>query len=176
MWSVGCIMAEMMQGKPLFKGRDRILAPPCFPWKGTKVIPLPTLASKPLNPPWCSDLDQLTEIMKVTGTPSQEFISQLDSEDVSAGEMCLWCRIRKKQSLFISTDSMYCCFFVVVVVCRPRLKTTSKVFRKWKRKTFTLCFLSLIPRVGFTQPLDDVSSAFCLTHTLNCVFRFLHFN
>lgn len=25
-WSVGCIMAEMLQGKPLFKGNDRILS------------------------------------------------------------------------------------------------------------------------------------------------------
>uniref|UniRef100_A0A672H6J7 mitogen-activated protein kinase n=1 Tax=Salarias fasciatus TaxID=181472 RepID=A0A672H6J7_SALFA len=48
-WSVGCIMAEMLQGKPLFKG--------------------------------CDHLDQLTEIMKLTGTPTQEFVSQLDSED-----------------------------------------------------------------------------------------------
>uniref|UniRef100_A0A665V5A9 mitogen-activated protein kinase n=1 Tax=Echeneis naucrates TaxID=173247 RepID=A0A665V5A9_ECHNA len=48
-WSAGCIMAEMLQGKPLFKGSDH--------------------------------LDQLTEIMKITGTPSQEFISKLDSED-----------------------------------------------------------------------------------------------
>lgn len=31
-----------------------------------------------------SDLDQLTEIMKLIGTPSQEFISKLDSEDVSS--------------------------------------------------------------------------------------------
>ncbi|XP_034032887.1 mitogen-activated protein kinase 12 [Thalassophryne amazonica] len=48
-WSVGCIMAEMLQGKPLFKGSDH--------------------------------LDQLTEIMKITGTPTQEFISKLESED-----------------------------------------------------------------------------------------------
>ncbi|XP_054633366.1 mitogen-activated protein kinase 12 [Dunckerocampus dactyliophorus] len=48
-WSVGCIMAEMLQGKPLFKGNDH--------------------------------LDQLTEIMKITGTPSQEFIAKLESED-----------------------------------------------------------------------------------------------
>ncbi|XP_077424879.1 mitogen-activated protein kinase 12 [Vanacampus margaritifer] len=48
-WSVGCIMAEMLQGKPLFKGNDH--------------------------------LDQLTEIMKITGTPSQEFISKLQSDD-----------------------------------------------------------------------------------------------
>ncbi|KAK1887805.1 Mitogen-activated protein kinase 12 [Dissostichus eleginoides] len=48
-WSVGCIMAEMLQGKPLFKGSDH--------------------------------LDQLSEIMKLTGTPTQEFISKLQSED-----------------------------------------------------------------------------------------------
>uniref|UniRef100_A0A8C5CPW6 MTSS I-BAR domain containing 2a n=1 Tax=Gadus morhua TaxID=8049 RepID=A0A8C5CPW6_GADMO len=50
-WSVGCIMAEMLQGKPLFKGSDH--------------------------------LDQLSEIMKITGTPTQEFISKLESPDVS---------------------------------------------------------------------------------------------
>ncbi|XP_029490450.1 mitogen-activated protein kinase 12 isoform X3 [Oncorhynchus nerka] len=48
-WSVGCIMAEMLSGKPLFKGNDH--------------------------------LDQLTEIMKVTGTPTQEFITKLQSQD-----------------------------------------------------------------------------------------------
>ncbi|XP_057693445.1 mitogen-activated protein kinase 12 [Corythoichthys intestinalis] len=48
-WSVGCIMAEMLQGKPLFKGNDH--------------------------------LDQLTEIMKITGTPSQELMGKLQSED-----------------------------------------------------------------------------------------------
>ncbi|XP_070827769.1 mitogen-activated protein kinase 12 isoform X2 [Chaetodon trifascialis] len=51
-WSVGCIMAEMLQGKPLFKGSDH--------------------------------LDQLTEIMKTTGTPTQEFISKLESEDAKS--------------------------------------------------------------------------------------------
>uniref|UniRef100_A0A4W6EX23 mitogen-activated protein kinase n=1 Tax=Lates calcarifer TaxID=8187 RepID=A0A4W6EX23_LATCA len=51
-WSAGCIMAEMLQGKPLFKGSDH--------------------------------LDQLTEIMKITGTPTQEFISKLESEDAKS--------------------------------------------------------------------------------------------
>ncbi|XP_046890032.1 mitogen-activated protein kinase 12-like [Hypomesus transpacificus] len=49
MWSVGCIMAEMLLGKPLFKGNDH--------------------------------LDQLTEIMKITGTPTQEFITKMKSQD-----------------------------------------------------------------------------------------------
>uniref|UniRef100_A0A6I8PIQ3 mitogen-activated protein kinase n=1 Tax=Ornithorhynchus anatinus TaxID=9258 RepID=A0A6I8PIQ3_ORNAN len=48
-WSVGCIMAEMITGKILFKGNDH--------------------------------LDQLTEIMKVTGTPPPEFIQRLQSQD-----------------------------------------------------------------------------------------------
>ncbi|KAG7259324.1 hypothetical protein CRUP_006593 [Coryphaenoides rupestris] len=51
-WSVGCIMAEMLQGKPLFKGSDH--------------------------------LDQLSEIMKITGTPTQEFISKLESQDAKS--------------------------------------------------------------------------------------------
>uniref|UniRef100_A0A8C0H541 mitogen-activated protein kinase n=1 Tax=Chelonoidis abingdonii TaxID=106734 RepID=A0A8C0H541_CHEAB len=50
-WSVGCIMAEMVTGRPLFKGNDH--------------------------------LDQLTEIMKITGTPTQDFVQKLQSQDVS---------------------------------------------------------------------------------------------
>lgn len=34
--------------------------------------------------PWFTDLDQLSEIMKTTGTPTQEFIGKLESEDVSS--------------------------------------------------------------------------------------------
>lgn len=41
--------------------------------------------ASPLILDYCSsDLDQLTEIMKVTGTPTQDFISKLESEDVSS--------------------------------------------------------------------------------------------
>lgn len=48
-WSVGCIMAEMLLGKPLFKGNDH--------------------------------LDQLREIMKITGTPAADFVVKLQSQD-----------------------------------------------------------------------------------------------
>ncbi|XP_008567161.1 PREDICTED: mitogen-activated protein kinase 12 isoform X1 [Galeopterus variegatus] len=48
-WSVGCIMAEMITGKTLFKGNDH--------------------------------LDQLKEIMKVTGTPPAEFVQRLQSAE-----------------------------------------------------------------------------------------------
>uniref|UniRef100_A0AAR2JYL3 mitogen-activated protein kinase n=1 Tax=Pygocentrus nattereri TaxID=42514 RepID=A0AAR2JYL3_PYGNA len=48
-WSVGCITAEMLLGRPLFKGNDH--------------------------------LDQLREIMKITGTPAPDFIMKLQSQD-----------------------------------------------------------------------------------------------
>ncbi|XP_071372020.1 mitogen-activated protein kinase 13 isoform X2 [Centroberyx affinis] len=48
-WSVGCIMAEMINGKTLFKGKDY--------------------------------MDQLTQIMKVTGIPGAEFVQKLDSPE-----------------------------------------------------------------------------------------------
>ncbi|XP_050933721.1 mitogen-activated protein kinase 12 isoform X1 [Lates calcarifer] len=48
-WSAGCIMAEMLLGKPLFKGSDH--------------------------------LDQLREIMKITGTPTADFVLKLQSQD-----------------------------------------------------------------------------------------------
>ncbi|XP_041050842.1 mitogen-activated protein kinase 12-like isoform X4 [Carcharodon carcharias] len=46
-WSIGCIFAEMITGKILFKGKDY--------------------------------LDQLAQIMKITGTPGTDFIQKLDS-------------------------------------------------------------------------------------------------
>ncbi|KAM9704939.1 mitogen-activated protein kinase 12-like [Menidia menidia] len=48
-WSAGCILAEMLLGRPLFKGSDH--------------------------------LDQLREIMKVTGTPGPDFVLKLESPD-----------------------------------------------------------------------------------------------
>ncbi|XP_043932471.1 mitogen-activated protein kinase 13-like [Protopterus annectens] len=48
-WSVGCIMAEMITGKTLFKGKDY--------------------------------LDQLMQIMKITGTPGPEFTEKLTDKE-----------------------------------------------------------------------------------------------
>ncbi|XP_029428826.1 mitogen-activated protein kinase 13 isoform X2 [Rhinatrema bivittatum] len=47
-WSVGCIMGEMLTGKTLFKGKDY--------------------------------LDQLTQILKVTGVPGAEFVQKLEDK------------------------------------------------------------------------------------------------
>ncbi|CAD6192868.1 unnamed protein product [Caenorhabditis auriculariae] len=48
-WSVGCILAELITGKTLFPGSDHI--------------------------------DQLTRIMSVVGTPDEEFLSKISSEE-----------------------------------------------------------------------------------------------
>ncbi|XP_069489532.1 mitogen-activated protein kinase 13 isoform X1 [Ambystoma mexicanum] len=47
-WSVGCIMAEMLTGRNLFKGKDY--------------------------------LDQLTQILKVTGVPGADFVQKLEDQ------------------------------------------------------------------------------------------------
>lgn len=49
MWSVGCIMAELITGKTLFPGNDHI--------------------------------DQLQRIMSVVGTPTEEFLEKISSEE-----------------------------------------------------------------------------------------------
>ncbi|XP_058883777.1 mitogen-activated protein kinase 12-like isoform X2 [Acipenser ruthenus] len=74
-WSVGCIMAEMLSGKPLFKGNDH--------------------------------LDQLTEIMKITGTPTQDFIHKLQSQDAKNYIMSLP-KVQKKdlQVLFSKANPL----------------------------------------------------------------------
>ncbi|XP_001234443.1 mitogen-activated protein kinase 13 isoform X1 [Gallus gallus] len=47
-WSIGCIMAEMLTGKTLFKGKDYV--------------------------------DQLTQILKVTGHPGDDFVEKLEDK------------------------------------------------------------------------------------------------
>ncbi|KAB1270361.1 Mitogen-activated protein kinase 11 [Camelus dromedarius] len=56
-WSVGCIMAELLQGKALFPGNDCILGPVRE-----------------------EDIDQLKRIMEVVGTPSPEVLAKISSE------------------------------------------------------------------------------------------------
>lgn len=85
-WSVGCIMAEMITGKTLFKGNDRILN--LWGAGGGRVLPRPDGWVSPALAPGCApqlgaDLDQLKEILKVTGTPPAEFVQKLQSADVS---------------------------------------------------------------------------------------------
>ncbi|XP_026865802.1 mitogen-activated protein kinase 13 isoform X2 [Electrophorus electricus] len=72
-WSVGCIMGEMFNGKTLFKGKDY--------------------------------MDQLTQIMKVTGTPGPEFIEKLESQEAKNYVKSLPCYPRKDFSLLFPRAS-----------------------------------------------------------------------
>ncbi|KAH0520742.1 Mitogen-activated protein kinase 11 [Microtus ochrogaster] len=63
-WSVGCIMAELLQGKALFPGNDCILGE-----QGHAGVPF-----------YRADIDQLKRIMEVVGTPSPEVLAKISSE------------------------------------------------------------------------------------------------
>ncbi|KAF1387096.1 hypothetical protein EPR50_G00085180 [Perca flavescens] len=93
-WSVGCIMAEMLQGKPLFKGRDH--------------------------------LDQLTEIMKLTGTPTQEFVSKLQSEDAK-GYIKSLPKVEKKdlQKVFSTTNPQAVSVLERMLLLDPESRVTA---------------------------------------------------
>lgn len=114
-WSVGCIMAEMITGETLFKGSDRILylelgaGEACLTpgagcggglpytcggqarrtaragWVG-ELCPLAPRCAPDLS----QDLDQLKEIMKVTGTPPAEFVQRLQSAEVTGEPGVSW--------------------------------------------------------------------------------------
>lgn len=93
-WSVGCIMAEMLQGRPLFKGSDH--------------------------------LDQLTEIMKVTGTPSPDFVAKLESADAIRYIKGLR-KVEKKdlQKLFSSTNPQAVSVLERMLLLDPESRATA---------------------------------------------------
>uniref|UniRef100_A0A7N8WL28 mitogen-activated protein kinase n=1 Tax=Mastacembelus armatus TaxID=205130 RepID=A0A7N8WL28_9TELE len=129
-WSVGCIMAEMLQGKPLFKGSDH--------------------------------LDQLNEIMKITGTPTQEFISKLESEDVSHPNVPPTVAVLERmllldpQSRITAAEALMLPYFSEfrepeeekeAQLYDHSLDNTDRPVDQWKRHTFTeiLTFKPVVP-------------------------------
>uniref|UniRef100_A0A3B4AS62 mitogen-activated protein kinase n=1 Tax=Periophthalmus magnuspinnatus TaxID=409849 RepID=A0A3B4AS62_9GOBI len=127
-WSVGCIMAEMLQGKPLFKGSDH--------------------------------LDQLTEIMKIIGTPSQEFIFSCDTFTfvfyfflpvclVRAAVCVLECMLLlDPESRVTAAEALSLPYFSVfrdpdeeteALPYDHSLDNTELTVEQWKRKTGSLC-------------------------------------
>ncbi|GAB5574388.1 mitogen-activated protein kinase 11 isoform X1 [Prionailurus iriomotensis] len=76
-WSVGCIMAELLQGKALFPGNDSGLGQCPKVWdlgagKGLLLASGHFLSQ--------ADIDQLKRIMEVVGTPSPEVLAKISSE------------------------------------------------------------------------------------------------
>lgn len=70
-WSVGCIMAELLTGRTLFPGSDRESSDKFFP-------------QLDFNLRTFLDIHQLNLIMEILGTPGEEFMKKISSESVSA--------------------------------------------------------------------------------------------
>ena len=71
MWSVGVILAELLGGKPIFKGRECVLVSIL-----TK-LPDPVICV-------CSYVDQFIQILHCLGTPSDETLHRIGSPGVSS--------------------------------------------------------------------------------------------
>ena len=65
-WSVGCIMAELLTGRPLFPGDDRMNK---FDLETFKNI-------------FSSEIDQITKVLNICGTPTNETLNKITSEEV----------------------------------------------------------------------------------------------
>ncbi len=72
-WSAGCIFAEMLEGKPLFPGKDRTSSP----------LPSTSLISSDLRSR--ADVHQFSIITELLGTPPEDVIQTIASENVSRG-------------------------------------------------------------------------------------------
>jgi p38 MAP kinase len=66
-WSTGCIFAEMLEGKPLFPGKDRT---------SDVLTMLPSLTFDDL------DVNQFSIITELLGTPPDDVIETICSENV----------------------------------------------------------------------------------------------
>ena len=82
-WSAGCIFAEMLEGKPLFPGRDRKYRFPTMSsvlsfffckLKCNCIIIHPIL-----------DVNQFSIITELLGTPPDDIIQTIGSENVNIG-------------------------------------------------------------------------------------------
>ena len=110
--SVGCIMAELLTGRPLFPGDDR-----------KTIIYYYFFHSEHLF----SEIDQITKVLKICGTPTNETLSKITSEEVSAIKYSISCM----NNFHLTRQS---CTYVH--------------FPKWKRRTFKQYFLMQIPWVN----------------------------
>ena len=131
-WSAGCIFAEMLEGKPLFPGKDRKLH--CL-----------MLCIK-LRIIW-SDVNQFSIITELLGTPPDDVIATICSENVRTSHVprCLY---------------MYWLLLIV------SLQTLRFVQSLPKRE-----------RVPFSQKLrcaDDMGELFRLSILLGVYLRILH--
>jgi serine/threonine protein kinase len=77
-WSTGCIFAEMLEGKPLFPGKDR----KCTYLKDFSYIKVGELTPF-CSPLYLADVNQFSIITELLGTPPEDVIQTICSENVS---------------------------------------------------------------------------------------------
>ncbi|KAF3704951.1 Mitogen-activated protein kinase 11 [Channa argus] len=146
-WSAGCIMAEMLLGKPLFKGNDH--------------------------------LDQLREIMKITGTPGADFVLKLQSQDAKNYIRSLP-KVPKKDlhSIFSKASSNAVCVLEKMLLLDPEQRVSASEaldlpffseFREAEEETEALPYDQTMDNTDL--PLDQWK-LFCFIHVLS-VFFFL---
>ncbi|KAI3351814.1 hypothetical protein L3Q82_020647 [Scortum barcoo] len=70
-WSVGCIMGEMVKGSVIFQGTDRILHHSHRPCATSSIV------RSPSNLHLAQNIDQWNKVIEVLGTPSLEFMNRL---------------------------------------------------------------------------------------------------
>lgn len=85
MWSVGCIFAEMLGGRPLFKGRDCMYSN-FNAWHDDL-----TFLS------FFVDVDQLNQILGILGTPDEETLCRVGSDRVKIC-VCVYTDAHKTKS------------------------------------------------------------------------------
>eukprot|EP00731_Ephydatia_muelleri_P002899 Em0001g2899a len=81
MWSVGCIMAELLTGQALFPGGDRILLDQL--WRERGVVNTGGVGVRGVVNTG-GDIDQLTRILQIVGTPDREFLKKITSDTPTA--------------------------------------------------------------------------------------------
>ena len=67
-WSTGCIFAEMLEGKPLFPGKDRTSSSYFYVCEHRSAL--------------CADVNQFSIITELLGTPPDDVIATIASENV----------------------------------------------------------------------------------------------
>lgn len=98
-WSIGCILGEMIRGSVMFPGTDRILfRKQCWLYFNTtdsRILSSQTLDFLNLQAiAWTnslttsSDIDQWNKVTELLGTPSESFLNQLQP---SVGDRKIFC-------------------------------------------------------------------------------------
>lgn len=85
-WSVGCIMAELLTGRTLFPGTDRILLDICVYFHIITYLKKSNIEIY-FSYKTFKDIQQLNLILEILGTPSNDLMQKISSESVSCRKL-----------------------------------------------------------------------------------------